>query len=85
MALKRSTGFGLGTLFPKLATVTCFRLLFSSFQAYMLSSPDTIEREFSALRNIKKDNYPKYVISMDTIFGNDFGRSRPHGYLDETD
>ncbi|MBC8199558.1 MAG: ATP-binding protein [Desulfobacteraceae bacterium] len=39
--------------------------------AYMLSSPDTIEREFSALRNIK-DNYPKYVISMDTIFGNDF-------------
>ena len=24
MALKRSTGFGLGTLFPKLATVTCF-------------------------------------------------------------
>ena len=71
MALKRSTGFGLGTLFPKLATVTCFRLLFSSFQAYMLSSPDTIEREFSALRNIK-DNYPKYVISMDTIFGNDF-------------
>ncbi|MEA3417382.1 MAG: hypothetical protein U9R02_14780 [Thermodesulfobacteriota bacterium] len=22
---------------------------------------------------------------MDTIFGNDFGRSRPHGYLDETD
>jgi hypothetical protein len=51
----------------------------------MLSSPDTIEREFSALRNIKKDNYPKYVISMDTIFGNDFGRSRPHGYLDETD
>jgi predicted AAA+ superfamily ATPase len=37
----------------------------------MLSSPDIIEREFSALRNIK-DNYPKYVISMDTIFGNDF-------------
>lgn len=39
--------------------------------AYMLSSPDTIEREFSALMNIK-DNYPKYVISMDRIFGNDF-------------
>ena len=84
MALKCSTGFGLGTLFPKLATVTCFCLLFSSFQAYILSSPDTTEGEFSALRNIK-DNYPKYVISMDTIFGNDFGRSRPHGYLDETD
>lgn len=39
--------------------------------AYMLSSPETIEREFSALRSIK-DNYPKYVISMDTVFGNDF-------------
>lgn len=39
--------------------------------AYMLSSPDTIEREFSTLRSIK-DNYPKYVISMDTIFGDDF-------------
>ncbi len=38
---------------------------------YMLSSPETIEREFSALRSIK-DNYPKYVISMDTVFGNDF-------------
>lgn len=39
--------------------------------AYMLSSPETVEREFSALRSIK-DNYPKYVISMDTVFGNDF-------------
>jgi len=39
--------------------------------AYMLSSQETIEREFSALRSIK-DNYPKYVISMDTAFGNDF-------------
>ena len=38
---------------------------------YMLSSPETIKREFSALRSIK-DNYPKYVISMDTVFGNDF-------------
>jgi len=38
---------------------------------YMLLSPETIEREFSALRSIK-DNYPKYVISMDTVFGNDF-------------
>jgi len=39
--------------------------------AYMLSSQETIEREISALRSIK-DNYPKYVISMDTAFGNDF-------------
>ncbi|MCJ7686684.1 MAG: hypothetical protein MUO68_20575 [Desulfobacteraceae bacterium] len=37
----------------------------------MLSSQETIEREISALRSIK-DNYPKYVISMDTAFGNDF-------------
>lgn len=37
---------------------------------YLLSSPETIEREFSALKMIK-DNYPKYVISMDKIFGTD--------------
>lgn len=35
--------------------------------AYLLSSPETIEREFSVLRSIK-DNHPKYVISMDKIF-----------------
>ncbi len=39
--------------------------------ACLLSSPETIKREFSVLRSIK-DNYPKYVISMDKIFGNDF-------------
>ena len=38
---------------------------------YLLASPETIEREFSALKMIK-DNYPKYVISMDKIFGTDF-------------
>lgn len=32
--------------------------------AYLLASPETIEREFSVLEEIK-DNYPKYVISMD--------------------
>ena len=37
----------------------------------MLSSPEAIKREFLALSSIK-DNYPKYVISMDTVFGNDF-------------
>jgi predicted AAA+ superfamily ATPase len=39
--------------------------------AYLLASAQTIEREFSPLLAIK-DNYPKYVISMDTIFGNDY-------------
>ncbi len=38
---------------------------------YLLASPKTIAREFSALKIIK-DNYPKYVISMDKIFGTDF-------------
>ncbi|WP_339123407.1 ATP-binding protein [Fusobacterium nucleatum] len=32
--------------------------------AYLLSSPETIEREFTSLEKIN-DNYPKYVISMD--------------------
>ena len=32
--------------------------------AYLLASPETIEREFSPLLNIR-DNYPKYVLSLD--------------------
>ncbi|MCC8070999.1 MAG: DUF4143 domain-containing protein [Bacteroidales bacterium] len=35
---------------------------------YLLSSPDAIKREFGNLAEIK-DNYPKYVISMDPISG----------------
>ncbi len=38
--------------------------------AYMLSSEETIEREFSVLLGIR-DNYPKFVLSMDTVFGKD--------------
>jgi uncharacterized protein len=38
--------------------------------AYLLESQQTIEREFSVLKSIP-DNYPKYVISMDNIFGKD--------------
>lgn len=38
--------------------------------SYLLASKETIEREFSPLLAIK-DNYPKYVISMDTIFSTD--------------
>lgn len=32
--------------------------------AYLLASPETIEREFSVLELVK-DNFPKYVVSMD--------------------
>lgn len=32
--------------------------------AYLLASPETVEREFSVLEKIQ-DNYPKFVISMD--------------------
>ena len=40
--------------------------------AYLLSEQQTIEREFSSLLYIK-DNYPKYVLSMDdNIWGNDY-------------
>lgn len=38
---------------------------------YLLSSKEAVEREFSVLQSIP-DNYPKYVISMDTAFGEDF-------------
>jgi predicted AAA+ superfamily ATPase len=41
---------------------------------YLLASPETIEREFAPLLNIR-DNYPKYVLSMDEF---NFGR---HGIL----
>ena len=38
--------------------------------AYLLASPETIEREFTPLLNIR-DNFPKYVLSMDEF---NFGR-----------
>ena len=38
--------------------------------AYILESKKIIEREFSPLKAIR-DNYPKYVITMDKIFGKD--------------
>lgn len=37
--------------------------------AYLLASPETIDREFGAFKNIR-DNFPKYVVSLD-----DFDRS----------
>lgn len=39
--------------------------------AYLLASKDTIKREFESLLQIK-DNYPKFVLSMDEDFGNDY-------------
>jgi len=48
---------------------------------YLLASLDTIEREFSALKMIK-DNYPKYVISMDKIFGTDFEGIKRNNLVD---
>lgn len=38
---------------------------------YLLASPTTIEREFGVLRDIA-DNYPKIVLSLDSVFGGDF-------------
>jgi predicted AAA+ superfamily ATPase len=38
--------------------------------AYLLATPETIEREFGVLKAIP-DNYPKLVLSMDTAFGDD--------------
>lgn len=38
--------------------------------AYVLESAQTIEREFSPLRKIS-DNYPKFVVSTDTLIGGD--------------
>ena len=38
---------------------------------YLLASEKTIKREFSPLLKIA-DNYPKYVLSMDELFGNDY-------------
>jgi predicted AAA+ superfamily ATPase len=44
----------------------------SYFQvAYLLASPETIEREFTPLKLVK-DNYPKYVLSLDEF---DFSRA----------
>jgi predicted AAA+ superfamily ATPase len=39
--------------------------------AYLLATKETIEREFTPLMQVK-DNYPKYVLSMDTILGGDY-------------
>jgi predicted AAA+ superfamily ATPase len=49
--------------------------------SYLLSSPEVVEREFSSLKKIK-DNYPKYVLSMDTEFGSDIEGIRRLNIID---
>jgi uncharacterized protein len=39
--------------------------------AYLLATAEVTAREFTPLQQIK-DNYPKFVLSLDTIWGNDF-------------
>ncbi|MCX6583923.1 MAG: ATP-binding protein [Candidatus Aminicenantes bacterium] len=39
--------------------------------AYLLAAAEVVEREFTPLQQVK-DNYPKYVLSMDTLWGNDY-------------
>ena len=39
--------------------------------AYLLATEEIIKREFTPLQQIR-DNYPKYVISTDTLLGNDY-------------
>jgi predicted AAA+ superfamily ATPase len=38
--------------------------------AYLLATPEVVEREFGVLRDVP-DNYPKVVVSLDTAFGDD--------------
>ncbi|MBF0104512.1 MAG: ATP-binding protein [Deltaproteobacteria bacterium] len=46
--------------------------------AYALSSKQTVKREFEPLLDIR-DNYPKYVLSLDEFFGGDYaGIKRIH-------
>lgn len=49
--------------------------------AYLLASASTIEREFGVLTSIP-DNYPKYVLSLDTVFGEDFEGIRRINLID---
>jgi len=48
---------------------------------YLLASEKTIKREFSPLLKIS-DNYPKYVLSMDELFGNDYQGIRRLNIID---
>lgn len=48
---------------------------------YLLATPETVEREFGVLRDIP-DNYPKLVLSMDSVFGQDYEGIRRLNLID---
>ncbi len=49
--------------------------------AYLLATPQVIDREFGVLRDIP-DNYPKFVISLDDAFGEDIEGIRRVNMID---
>ena len=49
--------------------------------AYLLASSDILEREFGVLIEVQ-DNYPKYVVSLDTNFGEDYQGIRRLNLID---
>ena len=49
--------------------------------AYLLASSDILEREFGVLSEVQ-DNYPKYVVSLDTNFGEDYQGIRRLNLID---
>ena len=49
--------------------------------AYLLAAPETVDREFGVLRQIR-DNYPKLVLSLDTAFGEDIEGIRRLNLID---
>jgi predicted AAA+ superfamily ATPase len=49
--------------------------------AYLLATEEIIKREFTPLQQIR-DNYPKYVISTDTLLGNDYEGIRRMNIMD---
>lgn len=49
--------------------------------AYLLSGPETIRREFGPLQEIS-DNYPKLVLSLDSVWGSDVDGIKRQNIID---
>jgi predicted AAA+ superfamily ATPase len=49
--------------------------------AYLLATEEVVKREFTPLQQVK-DNYPKYVLSMDTLPGSDYEGIRRMNIMD---